>query len=100
MYPNKYPNNPISATTFSLLSLNLNFWSFLIEVKANLCGSSRPEVLCENDVIKHLAIATGKPPVLVSQVFSCECCKIYKISFFYRTTPGAAFVFCKEPENK
>ena len=53
--------------------------------------SSRPEVFCKKDVLKNFAILTGKHLccslflILLkenrAQLFSCECCEIFKNNF-------------------
>ena len=73
--------------------------------------SSRPEMFCKKGVLRNLTKFTGKylfqillfnkvaglrPETLLkktlTQVFSCEFCKISMNAFSYRTTPVAAFV--------
>ena len=46
--------------------------SFLIKLQAEVCNFIKNETL--------------------AQVFSCECCEIFEGTFFYGTSPVAAFV--------
>ena len=60
--------------------------------------SSRPEVLCRKGVLRNSGKFTGKHlcqslffnKVALTQVFSCEFCKISKNVFFYKTPPVPA----------
>ena len=63
---------------------------------------SRPEVFCEKGVLRNFTKFTEKhlcqslffnkveKKEILAQVFSCEFCKIFKNTFFYRTLLVAA----------
>ena len=71
----------------------------------SLNRSSCPEVFCKKGVLKHFAKFTGKhmcqslffnkvavlKKETLAQLFSCEFCKIFRNTFFYRTPLVAAF---------
>ena len=63
--------------------------------------SSRPKVFCKMNVLKNFAKFTGKhlrqglffnkvEKETMAQMFSCEFCKVFKNTYFYRTSLVAA----------
>ena len=86
----------------------------LLEEQTVYCGnnrSSRPEVFWKKGVLRNFAKFTGKhlyqslfvnkvagltcnfiKKESLAQVFSCEFCKIFKNTFFYRTPQVAASI--------
>ena len=87
-----------------------------------LFRSSHSQMFFKIDVLKNFANFTGKhlcwslfsiqlqalrsAPLLkrdfnmldsnvMTYMFSCEICEIFKITFFYRTPPVAASIYCK-----
>ena len=74
--------------------------------------SSRAEVFCKKGILKNFTKFTGKhlcqslffnkaagnfiKKETLAQVFSCEFCKIFKNTYFYRTSPVVASSFSKE----
>ena len=75
---------------FFLVSLITYQWVHLYDsdkfanVRYCIDKSSRPVVFCKNDVLKNFTKFTRKIPVLeyLTQLFSCEHCKIFKSTYF------------------
>ena len=88
----------------NIFLLSLLFWwkQFFFSKNVNLTfiyRSSRSEVFCKNCALKIFAKFTEKHLCqslffnkVAGLVFSCEYCKIFKNSFFYRPPPVAASV--------
>ena len=81
---------PFAFLTAKITFLKINhslFWKF---------RSRRPEVFCENYILKNFVKFTGnywkthKKRDSGTSVFSCKSCEIIKNIFFYRTPPVAA----------
>ena len=73
-------------------------WLKIVILLMSLFRNSRPEVFCKKGVLRNSAKVTGKhlcqslffKKETLTQVFSCEFCKISKNTFFHRTPLEAA----------
>ena len=72
----------------------VEFIIYFFVTNEGIIRSSRLEMLCKKGVLKNFTKFTGKhlywrhfiKKEILSQVFSCELCKIFKNIYFYRTS--------------
>ena len=111
-----YLKNLKTLKQFLLVSLITYQWVHLYDsdkfanVRYCIDKSSRPVVFCKNSVLKNFTKLARKIPVLeyLTQLFSCEHCKIFKSTYFedYLRTAGSKLmrllicvIFWKSSQN-
>ena len=99
-WPSDWRCCPISTGNIHLRAVHL------MTVQPLIIRSSRPDVFCKKGVLKNFAKFAGKhlcqslfiKKETLTQVFSCEICKISKNTFSYRTPPVAVSQYWKKVE--